>query len=161
MQRVHLVFHQRDERRDDDGEAVARERGKLEAERFAAASRQQREDIFARQRIADDFLLQRAERGEAEVLLQQREQFWSGGFHCFKNRTDKVALSRKLERGALLRRNFPLGICGAMLRAPSEAAGFGLVVDDFAARAEGLHGVNQPRVHGIAVQRTAGVGEDV
>jgi hypothetical protein len=43
----------------------------LEAERFAAAGGQQREDVLARQRIADDFLLQRAERGEAEVLLQQ------------------------------------------------------------------------------------------
>ena len=48
-----------------------------------------------------------------------------------------------------------------MLRAPSDAADLGLIVDDFAARAEGLHGVNQPRVHGVAVQRTAGVGEDV
>ena len=42
-----------------------------------------------------------------------------------------------------------------------QTAHFGLVVDDFAARAEGLHCVNQPRVHGVAVQRTAGVGEDV
>jgi hypothetical protein len=28
------------------------------------------------------------------------------------------------------------------------AAGFGFVVDDFAVRAEGLHGVNQSRVQG-------------
>lgn len=41
------------------------------------------------------------------------------------------------------------------------AAGLGLVVDDFAARAEGLHGVNQPGVHGVAVPRAAGLGEDV
>ena len=32
LQRIHLVFHQRDERRDDDGESVTRKRGKLEAE---------------------------------------------------------------------------------------------------------------------------------
>jgi hypothetical protein len=44
--------------------------------RLAAAGRQQREDVFARQRIADNFLLQRTERGETEVLLQQREQVW-------------------------------------------------------------------------------------
>ena len=46
---VHLVLHQRDQRRHDDGEAVARERGKLEAERFAAAGGQQREHVAARQ----------------------------------------------------------------------------------------------------------------
>ena len=59
----------------------------LEAKRFAATGRQQRERVLARERVADDFLLQRAEGGEAEVLLQQREQFWSGGFHSCKNMT--------------------------------------------------------------------------
>ena len=53
---------------------VAREGGKLEAQRFAAARGQQREHVLARQGIADDFLLQRPERTEAEVLLQQREE---------------------------------------------------------------------------------------
>src|SRR5438105_10368425 len=38
-QRVHLVFHQRDEGGDDDRDAVAHERGQLEAERLAAARR--------------------------------------------------------------------------------------------------------------------------
>jgi hypothetical protein len=33
----------------------------------------------------------------------------------------------------------------------AKTAGFSLVVNDFSARAEGLHGVNQPRVHGIAM----------
>jgi hypothetical protein len=80
LKRVHLVLHQRNERGDNDREAVARERGKLEAKRFAAAGRQQREDVVARQRIADDFLLQWPERGEAEVLLQKQEQIWRIGF---------------------------------------------------------------------------------
>jgi hypothetical protein len=55
--------------------------------RLAAAGRQQREDIPARERIADNFLLQRAERGETEVLLQQREQFWSSGFQSCQIKT--------------------------------------------------------------------------
>ena len=45
--------------------------------------------------------------------------------------------------------------------AKSEAAGFHLAADDFAACAERPHGVNEPRVHGIAVQRAAGLGKDV
>ena len=56
--RIHLVLHQRDERRDDDRQPRSRQRGQLEAERLAAAGRQQREDILARQRVADDLLLQ-------------------------------------------------------------------------------------------------------
>ena len=75
LQRVHLIFHQRDERRDDDGESGPHERGKLEAERFAAAGRQQGEDVLARERVADDFLLQRAERSEAEELFQRCEEW--------------------------------------------------------------------------------------
>jgi len=61
LQRVHLVFHQRNQRRDDDRETVAREGGKLKAKRFATTGRQQREDVPARERILDDLLLQRPE----------------------------------------------------------------------------------------------------
>ena len=41
------------------------------------------------------------------------------------------------------------------------AANFRLVVDDLPARAEGADGVNQPGVQGVAMQRTAGLGQDV
>ena len=72
---------------------VAHERGQLEAERFAAAGRQQREDVLARQRVADDFLLQRPERGETEVLLQQREQVLEIGFQPEQSRTGVAPVS--------------------------------------------------------------------
>ena len=72
LERVHLVFHQRDERRDHDREAGAHERGQLEAERFAAAGRQHGKHVLPGERVADDFLLQRAEGTEAEILFQRR-----------------------------------------------------------------------------------------
>jgi len=53
-------------------------------QRLAAAVGSQREDIPARERIADNFSCNGAERGETEVLLQQREQFWSSGFKAVK-----------------------------------------------------------------------------
>ena len=39
--------------------------------------------------------------------------------------------------------------CGSQTRAPSQTADFRLTMDDLAARAERLNGVNQTRVHGI------------
>ena len=90
LERVHLIFHQRDQRRDDDGKAVAGERGQLETQRFAAARGQQGEDIFARERILDDLRLQWTERREAEVLLQQREQVWRAGFQRGQSRSGVV-----------------------------------------------------------------------
>ena len=69
LQRVHLVFHQRDQRRNDHGQPGSDQRGQLEAERFAAAGRQHGEDILAGERVADDFLLQRTKRTEAEKLF--------------------------------------------------------------------------------------------
>ena len=71
---VHLVLHQGNQRRHHDRQAGLGHRGQLKTERFAAAGGQQREDILPGQRIADDFLLQRTERGEPEILFEQREQ---------------------------------------------------------------------------------------
>ena len=85
-ERVHLVFHQRDEGRDDDGEAAAGERGELETQRLAAAGGQQGDHVLARERVADDLLLQRAEAGVAEVLLQQREQIGRVRHRCENGR---------------------------------------------------------------------------
>ena len=77
LQRIHLVLHQRDQRRHHHRQPLPRHRRQLEAERFAAARRQQGKHVLARQRIADDLLLQRAEGREAEVLLQQRQELQS------------------------------------------------------------------------------------
>jgi hypothetical protein len=41
----------------------------LEAKRFTTTRRQHGEDILARERVADDLLLQWPERREAEILL--------------------------------------------------------------------------------------------
>ena len=71
LQGVHLVFHQGDEGRDDDGEPVASEGGQLEAERFSAAGREEGEHIFADEIGLDDFALQRPERGVAEGRLEK------------------------------------------------------------------------------------------
>ena len=69
LQRIDLILHQRNQRRNHDRESARAAGGQLKAERFAAAGRQQREDIAARQRVADDFLLQRPERVVAEMLF--------------------------------------------------------------------------------------------
>jgi len=46
----------------------------LKAERFTAAGRQHGEDVLARESVADDFLLQRAKRREAEIFFQRVAQ---------------------------------------------------------------------------------------
>ncbi len=67
----HLVAHQRDQRRDDDGEPVAHQRRKLIAQRFAAAGRHDREHVAAGEDGGDDLRLAVAEGGEAEHAAQQ------------------------------------------------------------------------------------------
>ena len=64
---VHLVAHQRDERGNDEGEAVEQERGKLIAERFPAAGGENGEGGAAVQQGADDGFLALAEGIMAET----------------------------------------------------------------------------------------------
>ncbi len=75
-----LVAHQRDQRRDHQGEAFARQRRQLIAERFAAARRHDRQHILAAQRRADDFLLAGAKAGEAEDAAELGAGFVEKGF---------------------------------------------------------------------------------
>ena len=82
LQLPHLVAHEGNQRRYDHGHAVTHQGGQLKAERLPAARRQQREHVLARQRVADDLLLERAKGPEAEVLLQQRQQLWDARFHA-------------------------------------------------------------------------------
>ena len=71
-QRLDLVLHERDERRDDERHVVAHERGQLVAQRLAGAGRHDDEHV-ARGRAdrgADGVLLAGAEGVEAEGLTQ-------------------------------------------------------------------------------------------
>ena len=67
---IHLVLHQRNERRDDDGRAFHDERRQLIAQTLAAAGRHQHERVVAGQQITYDGFLIALELVKAEVVLQ-------------------------------------------------------------------------------------------
>ena len=67
---IHLVFHEGDERADDDGAAVGDDGGELVAEGFAAAGGHDAEDVAMLEDAVDQFALVRAEFGEAEGLFE-------------------------------------------------------------------------------------------
>ncbi len=71
-QLLHLVAHQGDQRRDDDGEAGPHDRRQLIAKRFAGAGRHHGENILAGENRLKDFRLSRPEVGKAEAALQRR-----------------------------------------------------------------------------------------
>ena len=71
-QRLHLVLHERDERRDDDAGARPDKRGDLVAQRLAAAGRHQDQRVAAPDDVLDDLLLLPAERLVAEHAVQDR-----------------------------------------------------------------------------------------
>jgi hypothetical protein len=56
-----LIAHQRDQRRYHNGQAIAQQRRKLVAQRFAAAGRHNRKHIAAVQDRGDDLVLPRSE----------------------------------------------------------------------------------------------------
>jgi hypothetical protein len=62
--------HQRDQRRHDDGEAVANKRRKLVAQRLAAAGRHHREHVAAVEDRRDDVGLTGPERREPEYRVK-------------------------------------------------------------------------------------------
>jgi hypothetical protein len=68
---VDLVFHQRDEGRDDErhpsARAISHQRRRLEAERLAAAGRQDDDRVAAREDRVHRFALQRSKGGVAPV----------------------------------------------------------------------------------------------
>ena len=69
-QRLHLVVHQRDQRRDDDVRSSARERRQLVAERLAGARGHDDERVAALQRGGHRLALPGAERLVAEDVVQ-------------------------------------------------------------------------------------------
>ena len=95
VERVHLVFHQRDERGDDDRHALEHERGQLEAEGFAAARRHHDHRVVAFQYRAYYLALALAEILEPEVLPQRHDR----GFHLKTHRL--AAFSMKREKAQL------------------------------------------------------------
>ena len=68
----HLVAHQRDQRRDDDGEPLPHQGRKLVAERLAPAGRHDGEHVAARLDRPHDLLLPGPEGVVAEGLLENR-----------------------------------------------------------------------------------------
>ena len=73
LQRRHLILHEGDQRRDDDGQAAQYQRRHLEAERFARARRHDGEDIASLEHRIHRLLLPRPERAEAEHIAQDVE----------------------------------------------------------------------------------------
>ena len=69
-QRVNLVLHERDQRRDDHAGAFADQRGDLVAQRLAAAGRHQRDRVAAGADVLDDLLLLATEGVVTEHAVQ-------------------------------------------------------------------------------------------
>jgi hypothetical protein len=72
---LELIAHQGDQRRDDDCEPRAHDRGQLIAKRFARSRRHDRENIFAREHGFENFLLAWPEPGKAENAFQRLSRF--------------------------------------------------------------------------------------
>jgi hypothetical protein len=72
LQSVHLVLHQRDERRDHHGRAGQEHRRQLEAERLAGAGRHHRHDVLSIEDRGRDLFLPRPEGFQAEAIAQRR-----------------------------------------------------------------------------------------
>ena len=72
---IHLVLHQRDERRYDDGRAFRHQCGQLVAERLASSRGHQYESVVAVKDAFDDFFLVAFELVETENILQQLVDF--------------------------------------------------------------------------------------
>ena len=77
-QRVDLVLHQRDQRRDDDGAAGAEQGGNLVAQALAAAGRHQHQRVAATGHMVDDLGLRAAEGGVAEDVAQDGQRAGCG-----------------------------------------------------------------------------------
>ena len=77
----HLVAHERNQRRDDDGQAFAGERRELVAQGLAGAGRHHRQHILARHQRRDDLRLARPEAVVTECVFQNGEGGVEG-WHC-------------------------------------------------------------------------------
>ena len=71
LQRIHLVLHQRNQRRDNQGQPVEPQRRQLIAQRLAPARRHQNERIPARQHAANNLFLKRQEFIISKLLFEE------------------------------------------------------------------------------------------
>ena len=83
VQLVHLVLHQRNQRRHHDRRARQQERGQLEAERLAGTGRHHREHVVPVQHGAHEILLAGAKRRVTEIAVETREKIHDG--FCRRN----------------------------------------------------------------------------
>ena len=81
-ERIHLVVHQRDERRDHEPRAAAHECGDLVAERLARPGGHEHEGVAPGHDAVDDLALPAPERLVAEHPLQHLERGFSGDRHA-------------------------------------------------------------------------------
>ncbi len=78
FQRLHLIAHQRDQRRDDDTQSGPAERRDLEAERLAGAGRKENDGIAASGHMLDHCLLLAAKGRIAIDAFQHVERCLAG-----------------------------------------------------------------------------------
>src|SRR5258708_36287311 len=77
-----LIFHQRDERTDDERCPSARDPGQLEAQRLTGSSRHNQQGIFALNHSATNRFLVWTKRGKSEGVLQEARQRMAREWHC-------------------------------------------------------------------------------
>ncbi len=105
-ERIDLIFHEGDERGDDDGGAFAElgevECGGLVAERFSAAGGEDDERVAAIEHGLHGGLLQRAERGVAPGFLDEGEEgsevvggLGGHGWDCIVTKRETRNMKRK------------------------------------------------------------------
>ncbi len=99
-QRCDLILHQRDQRRDHDGDAGPAQRRHLVAHRLAAAGRHQDQGVAAGDHVVDDRRLVAAECVVAEHLLEDRAGGRRLGFGCGLKRGLGRAGDARLGHGA-------------------------------------------------------------
>jgi hypothetical protein len=97
LQCIHLIFHQRNERRNHNREALAYQSGQLKTKGLAATRWHQHKHIAPGQRIANDLTLQRPELVVAEVPLKGRDQVHSIRFSRVVILCQNCFLVRRIE----------------------------------------------------------------
>ena len=77
-----LIAHQRDQRRDDDGEPIAQQSGQLIAQRLAPARWHHSEHVLAFKDRGDNLVLSRPEIREPEGLAQRFPRLVQAAHAC-------------------------------------------------------------------------------